>query len=187
MILSKITDDVIKFEGESNVYFIKSLSTIIDCGNKVDKEELKKLVSTIVDPSKIEKVLFTHLHYDHVDNVDLFPNAKFYASQDMIDFFNKNHDNCTLDPDASKLLETITLLPFENIPEIEIIETPGHTVGSVCFLYKDVLFSGDTLFGSSLGHATGRTDFPSGSYKLLKSSLDKIKKIKYEHLCPGHL
>ena len=33
----------------------------------------------------------------------------------------------------------------------EVLHTPGHTTGSLCYLFEDALFSGDTLFGAGCG------------------------------------
>lgn len=55
----------------------------------------------------------------------------------------------------------------------QVIETPGHTEGSVCYWIKEeeVLFAGDTLFEESFG----RTDFPTGSMSsLCRSIVDKL-------------
>ncbi len=54
--------------------------------------------------------------------------------------------------------------------DFEVIETPGHTAGSVCFRFGSVLFSGDTLFKESVG----RTDLPTGSRVILKESLNRL-------------
>jgi glyoxylase-like metal-dependent hydrolase (beta-lactamase superfamily II) len=51
--------------------------------------------------------------------------------------------------------------------EIELIHTPGHTPGSQCFLVRDCLVSGDTLFLQGCG----RTDFPGGDPEALYDSL----------------
>jgi hydroxyacylglutathione hydrolase len=54
---------------------------------------------------------------------------------------------------------------------LEVLHTPGHTPGSVCFRLEGdspVLFSGDTLFRRSVG----RTDFPGGSWDDLVSSIE---------------
>ena len=53
--------------------------------------------------------------------------------------------------------------------EIDVIPTPGHTSGGVCFLFREqkALFSGDTLFRESFG----RYDFPDGSLRDLRESL----------------
>jgi len=57
--------------------------------------------------------------------------------------------------------------------DIIVLETPGHTPGSVCFYgeKEGVLFSGDTLFFDGVG----RTDLPGGSEKKLRESI--LKKI----------
>ena len=49
----------------------------------------------------------------------------------------------------------------------EVIHTPGHTPGGVCFRFGDVVFVGDTLFAGSVG----RTDLPGGSTRQLLSSI----------------
>ena len=70
------------------------------------------------------------------------------------------------------------------IKEIKVITTPGHTKDSVCFFYEDILFSGDTIFGQGY---LGRTDFPESEPEKMQKSLEKLKKINYKILCPGHL
>jgi glyoxylase-like metal-dependent hydrolase (beta-lactamase superfamily II) len=52
---------------------------------------------------------------------------------------------------------------------LQVIHTPGHSPGSVCFYTQGLLFSGDTLFCGGVG----RTDLPGGSWKDLMSSLKK--------------
>ena len=52
--------------------------------------------------------------------------------------------------------------------KFSVIFTPGHTAGSCCFLFGDVLISGDTLFYGGYG----RTDFPTGSFDDIKKSIN---------------
>lgn len=71
------------------------------------------------------------------------------------------------------------------ISNFQLLETPGHTPGSVCFYFpKDkVLFSGDTLF--KMGY--GRTDLPGGNYSQLMNSLDLLLALPPETgVYPGH-
>ena len=50
---------------------------------------------------------------------------------------------------------------------IKVIHTPGHTKGGVCYLFENILFSGDSLFKGTIG----RTDLPTGNYDDLIFSL----------------
>jgi glyoxylase-like metal-dependent hydrolase (beta-lactamase superfamily II) len=66
---------------------------------------------------------------------------------------------------------------------IELIHTPGHTPGSQCFLVRDRLVTGDTLFVDGCG----RVDLPGGDAVQLRDSLRMLAKLP-EHVtvCPGH-
>jgi hydroxyacylglutathione hydrolase len=68
---------------------------------------------------------------------------------------------------------------------IRVLHTPGHTPGGVSlFITPDILFSGDALFRRSIG----RTDFPGGSYALLRQAIEeKIFTLGDEVMVyPGH-
>ncbi|TRM77231.1 MBL fold metallo-hydrolase, partial [Sulfolobus sp. A20-N-F8] len=66
--------------------------------------------------------------------------------------------------------------------KLKIIETPGHTMGSICILANGYIFTGDTLFYGTVG----RTDI-GGSEKLLRDSLERLKKLPDELIVyPGH-
>ena len=64
-----------------------------------------------------------------------------------------------------------------------VLETPGHTPGSVCLLAGNLLFAGDTLFAGSCG----RTDFPGGSWKAMLASLKRLSALPGDYtVLPGH-
>jgi len=66
---------------------------------------------------------------------------------------------------------------------IVVLKTPGHTRGGVCYIIKDNLFSGDTLFRFSIG----RTDFEGGNKKEMKKSLELLSSLKTDYaVFPGH-
>lgn len=154
----------------SQVYLIKrkNQNILVDTSsiwNRIELlGELKKLE---IEPSQINLILLTHKHFDHVGNIKIFKNAKIYG--DKKDF-------------PSKKIKDINELKLEGM---QVIKTPGHTRGGLCFYFpKDkILFSGDTLFHKGI---YGRTDFPGSSRKEMSKSLEKLKKIDYEILCPGH-
>ena len=60
-------------------------------------------------------------------------------------------------------------LPFGN-KTIKVIETPGHTKGGVCYLFEDMLFTGDTIMTGT----TGRMDLPTGNTRDMINSVRLI-------------
>ena len=67
--------------------------------------------------------------------------------------------------------------------DIKVMLTPGHSVGSTCFLIEDNLFSGDTLFRETVGI----TNYPGGSSEQMLQSIEKLKKLDPAiKVYPGH-
>jgi glyoxylase-like metal-dependent hydrolase (beta-lactamase superfamily II) len=108
-------------EASSSIVFIqtKKNNIIIDTATKDKKDliinELNKLGLT---PDDITIVINTHNHWDHVENNDLFKNAKLIT--------HKNYKELN-----------------EEDREIEIVETPGHTYDSISIIYGDYIVAGD--------------------------------------------
>ena len=67
--------------------------------------------------------------------------------------------------------------------EFKVIETPGHSAGSICLYGEGVLFSGDTMFAGD----SGRVDIPGGSEEQMEGSLKKLLDLPPETIVyPGH-
>jgi len=144
---------------------IDDKNILIDTSSPENSDELiSHLHELDLSPAAIDIVILTHNHWDHTGGIDLFLNAKFYGSRK--DFGENLHDIHDL-----------------KIPELKIINTPGHSKGGICILYKDILFSGDTIFHRG---TIGRTDLPGSDETEMKKSLEKISKLKFKTLCPGH-
>lgn len=128
---------------------------------------------------RIDGVLLTHQHYDHVTDAAALKTLglKLHA-------FAGYSTDLTLESVARGWGMPISVVPYEideifdmNAPlkiaglEIELAHVPGHSTDSVTFYVKDhaVVFSGDTLFASSVG----RTDLPGGSTRQLMSGITK--------------
>ena len=79
----------------------------------------------------------------------------------------------------------IELIPGESFEGFEIIHTPGHTKGGICFYSKNenTLISGDTMFKGTYG----RVDLPTGNFRDMNDSLLKLLKLGKETVVyPGH-
>lgn len=174
------------------------------------------IVDPSVDPKKAEDVsgikglstgegnikgfLLTHGHHDHIKYIDAwqkaYPDANVFFSSNDKELLGNGFMNCSYMEGS----ETVYTFKFTNVAgmygmnifkdgdfEIKVFETPGHTMGSVCFLVsageESMLFTGDTVFAGSVG----RTDMPGGNSKELMNSVKRISKFPPElKVYPGH-
>lgn len=189
--MEKVSSNIWKLNVDSNVYLLNlKEKIIIDSGPRAYHDDVKKELSRVVKLDEVKKVILTHIHYDHSGNVDLFPNAEIFASSKEIEDFMKNPIVAfNLNPKIilllrKKLREIESIKDFLAKKDIEVIEVPGHTRGSVALFYKKegVLFSGDCLFENGIG----RYDLPNSAPNEMDNSLDKLKRIDYKILAPGH-
>lgn len=147
----------------------KKKNIIVDTGAKWNILELKKFLEELKTPAeKVDLVILTHNHFDHVGNISLFKNAKIYGSKE----------------DFSK--ERVLDIQELKLEAMQIIETPGHSKGGIClwFPQEKILFSGDTLFERGI---IGRTDIPGSNPGDMRKSLEKLTKLDFKILCPGHI
>lgn len=143
---------------------------------------------------KLKKIFLTHGHFDHVG-----------AVADLVDktgceVYIHERDLSKLTDDDGMLLNFFRIsgarkfdgaIPFDEKDiltldelEFDVLHTPGHTRGSVCFIIGTNMFSGDTLFARSVG----RTDMPDGDHDALMHSLRKISELGGDlTVYPGHM
>ncbi|WP_294835811.1 MBL fold metallo-hydrolase [Eubacterium sp.] len=161
-------------------------SALVDCN-----EFSQKMIDMIGD-TDLKYILLTHGHFDHI--IGARDTKAKYGAKVVI----SSEDEPMLS--SSKL----SLAAFCNAPQndveadiivsdgdeitlgdtvIKVMSTPGHTLGSVCYIAENCIFSGDTLFYCSCG----RTDFPSGSPEQMMSSLQKLKALDGDYkVYTGH-
>ena len=144
-------------------------TAVIDPGD--DFEKIKSLAG-----GKIDAVLLTHGHFDHIGAVASLQKqgAKVFVSKADAQMLSDNKKclgafaGVKIEPSEADVLlddgDEITV----GTMKFSVIATPGHTQGSLCYQFQDVLFSGDTLFCGSVG----RWDFPGGNFETL---IDSIK------------
>ncbi len=143
-------------------------------------------------PSKINKILITHEHCDHIAGISKL-DATVYASKFAIDSITgKNNNACLcnyLEMGFPKIIKSKIVSEGDRIMAGEItltvIETPGHCKGALCFYEPDekTLFSGDTVFPDL---ALPRTDLPTSNIKELAKTYEKLAKLDIETIYPGH-
>ncbi len=178
----------------TNCYLITDKATgemaVVDPGGKSEQliDDINK------SGGKLKYVILTHGHYDHIgyakQTADLF-GAEIICGEFTNEFLNDNvlnhsafhpdlapispfnADIMLKDGDVFKLGET----------EFTYIYTPGHTKDSGCYIFDDIIITGDTLFRESYG----RTDLPTGNDREMIESLRRLKNIDGDYnVLPGH-
>lgn len=167
---------------ETNCYILSAEGSdqclVIDPG--YEPEAVMDTVNAL--KKTVAAVLLTHGHFDHVGGVR--------------EVFSQTDCDIYLCPADCKMPEAMTagaLCYTNSLQEgdtlhladltLQVLHTPGHTPGSVCFLCENALFSGDTLFSGSCG----RTDLPCGDWNALSVSLKRLKALEGDYtVYPGH-
>ena len=147
-------------------------------------------------PQNIKMILLTHGHFDHIMAANELRekwHVPVYACKKELDILGDWEKNLV----ASYFDTPYTVTPDITVEEgdtfsaagftWQVFETPGHTIGSCCYYIEKekVLFSGDTLFSGSYG----RTDLPTGSGRMMISSVTRLLKSLPEDVMvyPGHM
>ncbi|NVO09008.1 MAG: MBL fold metallo-hydrolase [Bacteroidales bacterium] len=182
---------------QENTYIIydqTNEAVIVDAGcySNSGIEEVKRFIGK--ENLKVKCLLITHGHIDHI--VGNQPLKEIYKVE------------CLAHPDEFALIESAPLhalrfgLDIDKAPvidkpfkdgdiitfgnsSIEIIHTPGHSMGGVCFFFREqkILITGDTLFKGSIG----RTDLGGNYETLINSIINKILPLGDDIVVyPGH-
>ncbi|MDM8569870.1 MBL fold metallo-hydrolase [Thiotrichales bacterium HSG1] len=127
---------------------------------------------------KITDILLTHSHYDHTDGLQAWlekVNVKVHLSELEAKFWGQELNNPILHKEGDIIQLGAT--------KIEVLHTPGHTPGSVCYYMDGHLITGDTLFVN----ACGRCDLPGGDQQQMQQSLHRLGNLPPETVIhPGH-
>jgi len=178
-----ITNDI-----QENCYIVSDETkdaVIIDCGCFFDHEwePIRNYIQK--EGLKPKHLLNTHLHFDHAMG-NHFVYKDFGLKPEASEKDNFLYTNMALQlklflgtdklsysmPSLLRNLKDGDKITFGN-HTLDVIETPGHTPGGLCFICKDedIMWCGDTIFMGSIG----RTDLEGGDYQLIiKSIREKI-------------
>lgn len=145
----------------------------------------------LLEDKKPLAILLTHGHFDHIKGVD-----ELYKKYQLPIYLHEA-DFAMTDPAQQQKHYAYNRLAHISAPLIalkegkmcigpfsfEVIHTPGHTAGSVCYLFGKDLFCGDTLFKGSIG----RCDLYGGNDAAMKRSLRLLAQYDPELILhPGH-
>ena len=179
---------------DGNVYLVLDERPILVDAGMMAGPTLKN-IKKYIDPTEIEMIILTHCHHDHsgaAPAIKEATGAKILLSDKEV--------GCVGDD-----LTTVAYLFGQEAPEykvdglltegmvidlgkwkLDVIETPGHSQGSICLYEKSekILFSGDTVFPDG---NIGRTDMYGGDTTELVSSVERLTKLDVKTMYPGHM
>ena len=162
------------------------------CGVVDPGDQGEQVARWLVDKGlEAQAVLLTHGHFDHILGIpglrEEWPDLPVYCHPadwgegDAASLFGQRFPTVRSFGDITPYREGDVV----NVAGIavEVLETPGHTPGSVTLRAENVLFTGDTLFAGSMG----RTDLPGGDEGELMRSLKRLGELEGDYqVLPGH-
>ncbi|MDD2561324.1 MAG: MBL fold metallo-hydrolase [Eubacteriales bacterium] len=179
-----LIDTVVVGQLENNVYIIsqpgRDDAVLVDPGS--DGEKIRQRLGT----RQVKAILLTHGHWDHTGALKDFPGVPIYMHQrDRMmledDFLGMDPQGISARPQPTDFVAEGQELEMAGL-SIQVLHTPGHSPGSVCYRMGDTLFTGDTLFLNDYG----RTDLPGGSQAQMRASLRRLFTLHGCSFYPGH-
>ncbi len=142
---------------DTNCYIIYNNDSCLIIDPGADYDKIKKHVGDY----KIEGILVTHYHFDHVGALNEL------IKNDCLTVFN---------------FKTLGIQKTKNF-EFEVVLNKGHKEDCVSFIFDDIMFVGDFIFRDGIG----RTDLAGGSIDEMEKSLANLKNITKNYtIYPGH-
>jgi glyoxylase-like metal-dependent hydrolase (beta-lactamase superfamily II) len=179
---------------QTNCYFVMNEETreliIVDPGAR--PKELAERVRR--EGKKPVAILLTHGHFDHATAAEELAEEfgiRIYAHEKERQTLADPQKNASWMVHESKVFHADEFLKDEQELDlagfhIRVLFTPGHTEGGCCYYlpYENIVFSGDTLFCTSVG----RSDLPGGSAsELVRSIREKLMALPDRTtVYPGH-
>ncbi len=178
----------------SNVYLLDKGRVMVDTGNCA---ELLMEYESRYPGAKVEKVIITHAHPDHITGLFMLLSRfspQIYIHQAELDAAVSGK---TLRDFFKEIGKEHLLVPLKGNEDIEagefklkVLYTPGHTPGSICLYIPErgVLFSSDTLFPMGEEYSLLPAPDPQGGrLEELAMSVRFLMRLNVRAFLPGHL
>ena len=159
---------------------------IIDPGDEAAR------IRKAAEDRRIAAILLTHGHFDHIGGIEalreegtrifIHPLDSEMLQDPALNASERLLRRQILAPEASDFVREGDELHLAGMT-IQVLHTPGHTPGGVCYRIGDELFTGDTLFV----HGWGRTDLAGGNQHDMMTSLRRLIPLsRTMRIHPGH-
>lgn len=163
-----------------NNYLVVSGQDAILIDSSVYASQVEENLKIAEEKPTLRAIFLTHEHFDHIAELDNLV-AKFKCPV----YIHKNGKPCLYNQEQNlsildtpfKIKEKKMIKTFEDGEEVSCGEinvkcyhTPGHSLGSSCFVIDDNMFVGDTVFKMDIG----RSDLFGGDENVQKISLNRV-------------
>ncbi len=166
----------------TNVYLYEEIDsvTLIDTGLSLGADKIIKYIEKI--GKNLNAIILTHAHDDHIGGLakihSAFPNAKVYIGESEFELYKKQISKFGFSISCELLNED------DEVNGLKIVETPGHTMGSISIYdsYNKYLICGDFMHSQGGITISGDTrllfPFPSMATVSLSHSIESAEKLR---------
>lgn len=169
---------------------------LFDAGSHVTRDSIKRgLTKRNLKPSDIKRLFLSHLHFDHVMNIDLFPyDTKVFVSRAEWDYLQSPHpDDDWLPWGIKEQLEKYDLVLLDGSGELSTglryFPAPGHTPGCYALAFTEQDGSRVTLAGDAVKFPReallGRADHAFAPKEVASRTIREIVEMS-DVIVPGH-
>jgi glyoxylase-like metal-dependent hydrolase (beta-lactamase superfamily II) len=166
----------------SNIFiFVEEDSiSIVDTGSGIAPNKvIPQLEQLDLKIEEVTRIVLTHGHIDHIGGL---PEICEHSSPEIFVHENDADDVISLEIKSIRHLRDGDEIRLGR-RNLRVLHTPGHTDGSVWLHDSELILTGDTVFP---GGYFGRTDLPSGDWRKLIDSLDRLSHLEARVMLPGH-
>lgn len=167
-------------------------SWLVDCG---DVLPIMDYMSSLGRDLRLEGVLLTHVHYDHIYGLPrlakIYPNIKVYTNEigkqalanERFNYSKYHEDPIVFTESEIVICNEGTVINLFDGIQAKVYHTPGHNPSCLTYEIEDFLFTGDAYIpGVSIV-----TTLKGGDKKMAEASVGRIIKLsKGKTICPGH-